>query len=290
MRISLVGLIVSVLAAPVAGQTSRPVPERATSYWTVQLDRDSGSPIRTFVNRTFVFLPGADRLFEQEVRTQFGPWEGDKGRVKIVAWSADKPGTTRSRRLWTAELVGGEARLLRDRYDVIEHGCCGAWDTHTWLSLAMGSPLVTFTNGPVHVWAQDGATYSGFDVVYLSDRAASRSAAMQADSMVLGELAMLTGDTVLSRATLRWAGHADWDGAAEMWVVTGRDSAAAGSLGIEAGRQPIVRITAGGRVVTIPIDGQSLTLAGASIPSDLTVRLDNDRPPAAPGSHTPGGH
>ncbi len=272
MKVLLLAAIAVAISAPAAGQASGPAPQQGTSSWTIRRD-SRGYLVRTLVNRTFAFLPGPDLLFEQEVRTQFGPWEGDKGRVKISAWAASKTGAAYPRRLWSVELDGGEARLRDNLYEVVEHGCCGARDTRIWLSPETGARVAMFTEGPVHLYQQRESEYDGFDIVYLSDWGAAGSAAMQADSLVWGELLLVAGDTVLSRATLR-TNKADKDGPAHMSVVVGRDSAVAGELELRPGQNALVRIANDERVVAIPVVGRSFTLAGAALPPSVTVKVD----------------
>ncbi len=141
-------------ANALSAQRSAP-PRQVVSTWQIKRDGRGQELSRTLVNRRlefgFWYIEGKpiDLLFVEEVRTTFKrSEEGDNGRVVVEAWASDRPDTAYRRRIWRLDMPGSRVPLRPDYYDVVQTSCCGSNDTHTYVSLATGQPVISFTDGP----------------------------------------------------------------------------------------------------------------------------------------------
>lgn len=280
------GIALVAHTATLTGQTAaRTPPRNATSSWRVVRDAHGEELSRTLINRTFAFgfryinAKPTDLVFSQDVRTTLKrSQEGDNGRIKLEAWASVRPDTSYRRKLWSTEIDGNSARLLDDYYEVTEGGCCGSWDTHTYLSLETGRRVVVFTNGPVRIRGGDVGESSSrrpMVIVYLSSQGVGTSRALQADPLAFGELVFLEGDTVLSRVVLSaTAKDADPMASAEFAVTSEKDSVSQGFVNLATNQRAVVRIYSDSwPPIVIPIRGRAFTLAGSSLPATVTATI-----------------
>ncbi len=276
------------LALPLAtfGQTQPP--RQVVSSWEVV--REPGGAVRqTLVTRGFEFAQvdlGAPRysevLLSQEVRRTFrSDGEGDNGQVTLEAWARAAADTSFGSHLWRVQLRGSRANLLADYDDVTAFGCCGSHATHTYVSLATGRSVITFTDGPIPVWGRGGTRRRAdriLGVTFMNTNALSDSPYLTG-SNVIGELQFTVGDSVLTRVVLRSA-DTSFVGLPTpgLSLLAADGSETISGIALNGAEQGAIRLTwsergSEPRLIEIPLTRNGMSLTGAKLPTKITAQL-----------------
>jgi hypothetical protein len=278
-------LLLIAASQPVLAQKSLTPDHAITSSWRIRRNSKGKEVSRELVNRSFAFAfryintQPTDLLFVQDVRTEVkASEEGDNGRIHLEAWASARPDTGYHHLIWQVDAAGDAARPLADYYEITEPGCCDTRPTRVYRSLASGREVAAFTDGPVAVSGYklgQAPSQRPWSIVYLSSMGTRTIGSGRADSLAVGELRFLEGDSTLSRIVLRARGRsADPGNSITFAVIAGRDSVGEGSIYVRPGTAAAVHIFSDvWPPIVIPIRGRALSLIGATLPGGITAQL-----------------
>jgi hypothetical protein len=270
---------------PTFGQKSVTPKHAITSSWHVSRNSNGKEVSRELVNRSFSFAfryintRPTDLLFVQEIRTQVkASEEGDNGRIHLEAWANTSPDTGYHHLIWQVDAPGDAARPLADYYEITEPGCCDTRPTRVYRSLATGREVAAFTDGPVAISGYklgEAPSQRPWSIVYLSSMGTRTVGSGHGDSLAIGEVRFLEGDSTVSQIVLRVRNrNADPANSVTFAVMAGRDSVGEGGIYVRPGAAAAVHIFSDALpAIVIPIRGRALSLIGATLPSGVTAQL-----------------
>jgi hypothetical protein len=293
-------LLLAALVAGAAAPASAQVADKTES--SIELRLDGPAAEAHSVNRDFLFdsrwLEGGNGPVRLLLRVDTDITRRDDtegivaGHVAVTAWRFEGP--DRRRQLWSASEPGDGAQVSRRQpvFVVRQSGCCGGRDSFSVFALYSGRRLFSATGADADsCWAQLDVPNSGGLARLVALHAAysmADDAAFGGRKETVGLLTYAAPDRPLARyrlvadsaeavadfmgeATVRLAGAGkpptkpEETDSLTLWPANGkRDPAAVGGFAI------LLHLTPD-KLVSIPVKGDKLDLAAASLPKGLRI-------------------